>query len=273
MQVLNFFIADKDIDIDVCYCGNEICEDGFSYGPEVRSEYLIHFVLKGNGFLKKGNKIYRVNEGDCFLIVPGEVTTYWCEELPSWSFCWVAFNGKNVTKYLNAIKLSAEEPVKHIGNVIAEQVKNKILSLSCVPSFKGASRTWRLSYLYGILSLIELANAEDEKKTAESEMHVKKALLYIKYNYNHKMNVNDIADALRLNRSYFSRIFKQYTKIQPSEYITQFRIKKSMELMNTTDMTVSEIAKSVGIEESHYFSRMFKKHTGVSPTKYKEELK
>lgn len=273
MQILNYFVADKDADIDVCYCGNEVCEDGFSYGPEVRDEYLIHFVLKGNGFLKKGNKTYRINEGDCFLIAPDEITTYWCDELPSWSFCWIAFDGRNVDKFLKAIKLSPDKPVRHIGVVIAEQIKSKIISLSWLPSYKDVNQTWRLSYLYAILSLIELAEEEEVKKTVDSEVHVKKALLYIEYNYGHKMNVNVIADALKLNRSYFSRIFKQYTKMMPSEYIKQFRMKKAMELMNETNLSVSEIARWVGIEESHYFSRIFKKYTGVSPTKYREELK
>ena len=53
-------------------------------------------------------------------------------------------------------------------------------------------------------------------------------------------------------------------------YILLLRIRNAQVLLETTDGTVSEIARIVGYENSMYFSRLFRKEKGVSPLKYRK---
>lgn len=55
------------------------------------------------------------------------------------------------------------------------------------------------------------------------------------------------------------------------EYLINIRLKKSKELIETTDLPIGEISKMVGIEDQNYFSRLFKRKYGVSPMNYKKD--
>ena len=60
----------KNIDAMIYTCGHENCKPGHSYGPILRNGYLIHYILSGTGIYKARGKIFRLKEGDAFLICP-----------------------------------------------------------------------------------------------------------------------------------------------------------------------------------------------------------
>lgn len=56
--------------------GQHVCPPGYSFGPSIRSHYLLHYILSGSGYLEKNGKKVPVYTGDIFVILPGEITTY-----------------------------------------------------------------------------------------------------------------------------------------------------------------------------------------------------
>ena len=52
-------------------------------------------------------------------------------------------------------------------------------------------------------------------------------------------------------------------------YLTEVRLDKAVELLNTTDDKTYVIAQKVGYQEQNYFSYVFKKRFGISPTKFR----
>ncbi len=69
---------------------------------------------------------------------------------------------------------------------------------------------------------------------------------------------------------YLSKLFREETGETFMEYLTNLRINKAKELINTTDRTMKDICQAVGYGDPNYFSRMFKKNVGVTPTEYRE---
>lgn len=53
----------KNVDLYLCYCGIEECSKGHSFGPAVRNEYLIHYILSGRGMYQIHGKTYEVGPG------------------------------------------------------------------------------------------------------------------------------------------------------------------------------------------------------------------
>ena len=72
------------------------------------------------------------------------------------------------------------------------------------------------------------------------------------------------------NASYLSRIFKQYSGMNLTEYIMQVRMNEATRLLRETDMQVQEITKAIGLESAAYFIRMFKRATHMTPQQYRE---
>ena len=79
--------------IAVYYCGYEKCASGHSFGPAVRTQYLLHFVISGKGTYSVGGVTYPVKAGQAFLIKPSEVTYYQADREAPWEYMWMAFDG------------------------------------------------------------------------------------------------------------------------------------------------------------------------------------
>jgi len=85
---------------------------------------------------------------------------------------------------------------------------------------------------------------------------------------NSDFNIDTIADNIGISRSAFFKKLKSLTGLAPVDTIKEVRLTKSIELLQSTDMTVSEIAFAVGFKESGYYGKCFRKKYGQTPTEY-----
>lgn len=99
--------------------------------------------------------------------------------------------------------------------------------------------------------------------------YVKLALAYVKDNYAVIESLAEVAGYVNLNTEYFCRIFKAEVGTTFNNYLTEYRVKKAIELLEGTDLKVYEVAEKVGYTNLSYFSRVFKKVTGENPFVYK----
>ncbi|MBD8070596.1 response regulator transcription factor [Bacillus sp. PS06] len=115
------------------------------------------------------------------------------------------------------------------------------------------------------------------KSKVDEEAHispiVKRARNYIREHYtNHDLTLEALAQNLQVSPVYLSRTIKQELGTSFVSFITKMRIKKAIQLLNSTDLQVYEIAEQVGYESQHYFSTAFKKTVGVSPNKFRKGM-
>ena len=82
----------------------------------------------------------------------------------------------------------------------------------------------------------------------------------------------DIAGHVNLSRSRLYRVFMQQIFISPQQYLTDFRIREALRLLEKHFGSIKEIANAVGIEDPLYFSSLFKQITGYSPKNYMKKL-
>lgn len=94
-------------------------------------------------------------------------------------------------------------------------------------------------------------------------------LEYINNNYESCKGLEDCARQCHISSNYISRMFKKYTSISFITYINELRIKKALELLKDTDMSIKEIAQKVGYNNLNYFYKNFKMVTGTTPKLYK----
>lgn len=101
---------------------------------------------------------------------------------------------------------------------------------------------------------------------------VQKIINYINQNLSHPLSLKIIAKSLSLNPTYLSSQFKKEMHQTLTDYIHQKRISSAIQLLNTTSMSVQDIAYQVGIEDSSYFSKLFKKQIKMSPIQYRNMI-
>lgn len=89
---------------------------------------------------------------------------------------------------------------------------------------------------------------------------------------NPDLRVQDIAAKLGCSADYLSHLFHIETKERLTHYIQRIRIEGAILALETTALTVSEIAYASGFADPAYFARVFKQHKGVSPQEFREQL-
>ena len=107
----------------------------------------------------------------------------------------------------------------------------------------------------------------------QGEYYVKRAKKFIEDNYSEPLSVNDIAQNLRLDRTYLYRLFMKHEGISPSEYLLSVRLKYAEKMLENDKLPIREAALNAGFCNISYFYRRFSERYGVSPKKYKETKK
>jgi two-component system, response regulator YesN len=97
-----------------------------------------------------------------------------------------------------------------------------------------------------------------------------KALKYINARYTGEITMEEVAAAVFLSPTYFSKLFNEEMKCRFTSYLNRLRIEKSMLLLRSTDLPLVEIAGLVGYEDQSYFTKVFSKIAGTSPGRYRE---
>lgn len=95
---------------------------------------------------------------------------------------------------------------------------------------------------------------------------VKNTLNYIHKSYQSPLSLQDIADYSGESKARISNLFQKHLGIRPINYLIDYRIKKSLELLHDSSNTIEDVAKAVGYKDSLYFSRIFKKRMGFPPS-------
>ena len=261
----------KNLDAFVYTCGYETCAPGHSYGPIVRSGYLIHYILGGQGYYKTKETMYHLKEGDAFLICPDELIYYEADRKDPWIYTWIGFQGVKIKGFLERTSLLSS-PVFHYGRDDRIRLCHEKMFEA---SHLNANRDLMMnSILYEYLFLLASKFPREQYTPGEKQInYVEEALTYLESNYACNVSVQDLADSIGLNRSYLHRLFKSAIGSSVQEYLLDLRIRKACALLKSTELPVSIISLSVGYEDTLYFSRLFKRKKGVSPSQYRAHCK
>ena len=98
---------------------------------------------------------------------------------------------------------------------------------------------------------------------------LKAVLSFIYSRFSDDISLEDMAASCHLSKSEFSRLFKRAFRKTPVEFLSNFRIQRSLELLCCKQYTVTKVASMVGFSGSSYYSEVFRKVMLRSPSDYR----
>jgi AraC-like DNA-binding protein len=117
-----------------------------------------------------------------------------------------------------------------------------------------------------------LQEEKDNRKVPEWAKELKE-IIQDQIDTNLNLSLKGISETLQVHPAYLSREFSKYfDDLSFGDYIRKLRIDKAIQLLTTTDNSLTEIAYLTGFSDQSHFTRIFKKHTGKSPSAYKKSL-
>ena len=118
-----------------------------------------------------------------------------------------------------------------------------------------------------ILGTREMGEVSDDVNTPGV---ISEAKLYMSEHFTDpNLMLQDVAKAVNMSNSRFSTVFSQQTGQTFTEYLIYLRLNKAKEMLRTTNVKSSQIARESGYNDSHYFSYIFKKNVGITPSEYR----
>ena len=120
-----------------------------------------------------------------------------------------------------------------------------------------------------ILDEMILSDQENLPDMSQSVAEIKKV---IKNEYMNDIGLEDIADRVCLTPSYVSFIFKKETGSNLVKYLTDYRMKRAKELLESSNMKIVEVGKACGYQNQSYFNKLFKQYYRVTPRQFREQL-
>lgn len=106
-------------------------------------------------------------------------------------------------------------------------------------------------------------------KTEVKDSRIHQMLAYIRKNIHLRLDIDVLADKACMSKDHFIRVFKREMGETPNVYVTKKKMEKAELLLVTTDLSVKQVADSLGYEDYSYFNKLFKKNAGVTPQQYR----
>ena len=88
----------------------------------------------------------------------------------------------------------------------------------------------------------------------------------------HDISSKEVEEELHLNYDYLNSLFKKISGFTIMSYLDSIRITRAKELLESTDLKISNIASLVGIPDPHYFSKKYRKKEGIPPSQVRKSL-
>lgn len=234
------------------------------------SSYLCFIVLDGKGILNYEGKEYPLNKGDVAFIDCTKPYSHTTVEPDLWSLQWCHFNGNCMKLIYEKYRDRGGSPVIHAFHM--NQFTELLSSLYDVSISDDSLRDMHINEkLYRLITLImeeaEIRDTGSERKKLDINM-VKQ---YLDEHYHERITLDGLSTYFFINKFYLTRVFRETYGSTINNYILSHRITESKQLLRFTDMSVEQIAETVGMEDSGYFARAFKKVEGISPTEYRKQ--
>ncbi|THF74932.1 response regulator transcription factor [Cohnella fermenti] len=159
------------------------------------------------------------------------------------------------------LKLHSLQPALHTirSSYTADTLHKEIVDIDSLVDL----RNWLVGHLEGILET-RGAGAASSRRSEVAE-----ACRFVSLNLGRRIGLDEVAEQLHLNASYFSRLFKKEVGITFIEYVTRMKMERAKELLDQTSRTVGEICEMLGYDNQSYFIKTFKGHAGVTPAEYR----
>ena len=128
---------------------------------------------------------------------------------------------------------------------------------------------------HGLLQvlLVYISRKQNLSVISDSSFQLSKecalAKRYIDSNYSQNITLDSLAEITHINKFYLAHSFTECVGQSPINYLTDRRLEACKELLVSSNLSVAQVATSVGFSSQSYFSQIFRKKTGMTPRQYR----
>lgn len=238
------------------------------------------YVEVGHTFYKLNDGMVRINAGEGIFVNSGQLHLIVPGDEDCLLHCLI-FNPHEIgsneymyNQYIKPITCNKRYPYLMLSDKVAwqaeifriiENMHDAYYDRQALKVYKSIYSLWEL-----LFNNLEKEEINEEKTNSNLEI-VKKMMAFISTNYNKKLTLLDICQSGNVGKTKGIELFSKFINQTPIEYLNNYRIEKSTNLLRETDKSITEIAVEVGFSDNSYYTKYFKERMHCRPKDYRRE--
>ena len=256
---------------------------GYQFGFHIHTTIEIYRIVSGSCHMDIASESIHCKAGDFIMILPNVIHSFRVDYSGDCEYQQIHFRPDTFTKIIlsddgiypigmmHAIRFHCQTYYRQEYDQVLDDCVNKIISLHSSTDSLFTAANINIAIMNIMLHILDKKRPNHDFTDPNLQnSYVAYTLDYIHKNYMHKILQEDIAKELQISVRYLSSLFKKYMTITLSNYINIYRINKSIDLMQDTDKSLTEIAQMVGLKDSQHYSKLFMTVIGESPSSYRK---
>ena len=245
------------------------------------NHFKILFFLQGCCRVIVEDQEHRVGPGDLLVVPINAFYTVSSEGEETIEFFFLHFTVQPVHKIARFI-----ESLELTQILVLHDTINEVLVHQLQHTIKKVNEQQPGYYLEAVLLLqslmlrLRILRQEGDHQQSASP-HVRSSeetvfnqcVRYLQEHLNENITVDKLCEIAHVSQSYLYRCFKKLVQQSPSQFILQFKLQKSQELLKTTDDSITAIADATGFSSIYLFCSTFKAALGLTPTQFRKHFK
>jgi len=249
------------------------------YRPlHLHKELEVILVLRGEGSVSNERSRFSVSAGDVLLFESGEV-----HELSggedglqllalqiSRSFC------KRYCPQLRNIRFRETCIDGRYDQMRVSVLRQTLLHAFAAYLDRSLAGTFRsMSYVNklfeNLLELVPYVILDQTELVGETKRkeRIRRILLYLEEHYREPIRLTDLAEMEKISQTHLSHFFREQLHITFQDYLSRLRVEAAMEMLRTTDLSLTSIAYECGFSDPKYLNQGFRKIIGLAPAQWR----
>lgn len=222
--------------------------------------YTWHFVMSGEGSIDIYDKSYQIKAGDMFFIPPDVKMRYYPKPDNPWEYVWLSFKGEKMEEYAEAAGFVVGNPV--LKNKNFRKIESLIYKR--IEDFKN-NKSGYYGFLAMFFDIMETCTADNESGGVKGV----KAFIDDCFSMPN-LSVEKICEDVGISHPHLLRLFRKEYNTTVIKYLISKRLEYACELLQNSELAISEIAFSCGFTDDIHFTKTFKREIGITPYNYRK---
>lgn len=275
-ELVHFYAPQTKLPFYLEMAGISYCDGTYRIKRQDSNETVIEYVIEGRGYLNVNGDNYAATAGDVYILRKKTTHTYWADAKVPWVKIFFNIRGSLAEKLLDEYQLGGKDKVVLEAHGMEQDFRDMLEGLTdnTVPQTERFDRA-TVKFLEILIKLTNRQRVAGIRKgnvvSVENEMNT--LIEYITMNPRRIVSNQELADVIFHSKDYVIKRFFANFGVTPYDYQIQQKMFSARNMLANMNLSVKEIANSLGYDDQHYFSYMFKKRCGMSPTQYRKKIR
>lgn len=235
---------------------------------------LVILCLRGQGWVRTGGVAVKVTTGDLVWLPAGAPHAYGAAPDEPWTIVWAHFAGDEVPAWGELLGVARSPsasafslPDDRLDEIALDQVYAALERGYALRHQVAAAAALR----HALSTVVQLTHAPRDVRSAHER--VVASIEALRRDWQRLHRLDELATAAKVSVAHYSALFRRQTGFAPIDFLIRLRVQHACRLLDTTALSVGEVAEQAGYTDPYYFTRCFRRVMGTTPRLYRRTTK